>query len=98
MSLLPHEEIGMEVHRDVDQFFRIDEGEGKLVIEGGGEHELKNGTSILVKAGTRHNVVNTSGNTSLKLYTVYAPPNHPPDRIQKTKAEAVDAEEKEKRL
>lgn len=92
MSLLPNEDIGMEVHPNVDQFFRIDEGNGQLDIKGEGKSAIENGTSIVVKAGTYHNII--AGNKGLKLYTVYAPPNHPPDRAQKTKAEAMAAEAK----
>lgn len=92
MSLLPNEDIGMEVHPNVDQFFRIDEGNGQLDIKGEGKSAIENGTSIVVKAGTYHNII--AGNKGLKLYTVYAPPNHPPDRVQKTKAEAMAAEAK----
>jgi mannose-6-phosphate isomerase-like protein (cupin superfamily)/uncharacterized protein YegP (UPF0339 family) len=90
MSLLPNEDIGMEVHPNVDQFFRIDEGNGQLDIKGEGKSAIENGTSIVVKAGTYHNII--AGNKGLKLYTVYAPPNYPPDRVQKTKAEAMAAE------
>lgn len=91
MSLLPNEDIGMEVHKDVDQFFRIDEGNGQLDIQGEGKSAIEDGTSIVIKAGTYHNII--AGDKGLKLYTVYAPPNHPPDRIQKTKAEAVEAKD-----
>lgn len=92
MSLLPNEDIGMEVHPDVDQFFRIDDGDGFCEIEGEGKTPIQDGSSIVINAGTRHNII--AGDKGLKLYTIYAPPNHPPDRVQKTKAEAV-AEEKQ---
>lgn len=92
MSLLPNEDIGMEVHEDVDQFFRIDDGDGFCEIEGEGKTPIKDGSSIVIKAGTHHNII--AGDKGLKLYTIYAPPNHPPDRVQKTKAEVV-AEEKQ---
>jgi mannose-6-phosphate isomerase-like protein (cupin superfamily) len=91
MSLLPNEDIGMEVHEDVDQFFRIDEGDGFCEIKDGEKTPIKDGSSIVIKAGTYHNII--AGDKGLKLYTIYAPPNYPPDREQKTKAEAV-AEEK----
>lgn len=90
MSLKPNEDIGMEVHSNVDQFFRIDDGSGFLEIKDKGKYPIKDGTSIVIKAGTNHNIM--AGNNGLKLYTVYAPPNHPPDRLQKTKAEAIAAE------
>jgi len=92
MSLLPNEDIGMEVHPDVDQFFRIDDGNGFCKIEGEGKTPIQNGSSIIIKAGTHHNII--AGDQGLKLYTIYAPPNHPPDRVQKTKAEAMAEEEK----
>ena len=88
MSLLPNEEIGLETHTMVDQFFRIEEGEGKVVIEGE-EHIFKAGDAIIVPAGTAHNVINTSADKQLKLYTLYSPPNHPDGKIHKTKAEAM---------
>jgi len=91
MSLLPNEDIGMEVHDNVDQFFRIEKGEGLLEIEGQGSQPVKDGFSILITAGTKHNVKNI-GSEPLKLYTIYGPPNHPADRVQKTKAEAMAAE------
>ncbi len=92
MCLLPNEEIGMEVHDTVDQFFRIEEGHGKVVMDGE-EKEFESGDAIIVPAGTQHNIINTSAEEDLKLYTIYSPPNHPPDRVQKTKAEAMAAEE-----
>ncbi|MDM7919569.1 MAG: cupin domain-containing protein [Methanosarcina sp.] len=88
MSIDVGDDIGMETHGNVDQFFRIEEGEGKLVIEGKGEFPVASGSSILVKQGTAHNIVNT-GNKSLKLYTIYSPPNHPPDKVQATKKSAT---------
>lgn len=92
MSLLPNEEIGMEVHQTVDQFFRIEKGQGKVIMNGE-EHEIKDGSAIIVPAGTEHNVINTSGTDALKLYTIYSPPNHPDKKIHKTKAEAMADEE-----
>ncbi len=91
MSLLPNEDIGMEVHDKVDQFFRVEEGEGLLEVEGQGTQPLQSGSSILITAGTKHNVKNI-GDKPLKLYTIYGPPNHPADTLQNTKAEAVAAE------
>ena len=93
MSLLPGEEIGMEVHPQVDQFFRIEEGQAKVVIDGE-EHEVDEGFAIIVPAGSQHNVVNT-GSNPLKLYTLYSPPNHPDGTIHPTRAEAMAAEEEE---
>jgi len=93
MSLLPGEEIGMEVHPQVDQFFRIEEGRAKVVIDGE-EHEVDEGFAIIVPAGSQHNVVNT-GSNPLKLYTLYSPPNHPDGTIHRTRAEAMAAEKEE---
>jgi len=94
MSLQPNEEIGMEVHETVDQFFRVEKGQGKVIMNGE-EHEIKDGIAIIVPAGTQHNVVNTSVNEPLRLYTIYSPPNHPPGTIHKTKAEAMAGEAEE---
>jgi mannose-6-phosphate isomerase-like protein (cupin superfamily) len=90
MSLKPGEDIGMEVHDNVDQFFRFDQGEGKVVIEGA-EFDVTDGDSVVVPAGSNHNIINT-GSGDLKLYTVYTPPNHPDGTIHKTKQEADAAE------
>ncbi|MCX6717684.1 MAG: cupin domain-containing protein [Candidatus Taylorbacteria bacterium] len=86
MKLLPKEEIGEEVHK-VDQFFRIERGEG-IVIINGDEHHIEDGSAILVPAGSRHNVINTSSDSSMRLYTIYMPPQHRDHTIHKTKAEA----------
>lgn len=86
MTLQPGEEIGMEVHDNVDQFFRIEEGEGKIVIAGK-ETPISDGSAMVVPAGTEHNVINT-GSEPLKLYTIYSPPNHRDGVIHHTKAEA----------
>ncbi|BCX14420.1 MAG: cupin [Patescibacteria group bacterium] len=87
MSLKPGEDIGEEVHPNVDQFFRIEEGEGKVVINGE-ESAIFEGSAVVVPAGARHNVINTSQTEALKLYTIYSPPNHPDGTVHKTKAEA----------
>ena len=92
MNLLPKEEIGNEVHKTVDQFFRIEEGQAKFVFNGKEEHIAKAGDAVIVPAGTFHNVINTSATEPLKLYTIYSPPNHPDGTIHKTKAEAEAAE------
>ncbi len=84
MSLLPGEEIGEEVHT-VDQFLRIEQGAGKAILEGVLQ-DIADGSSIVVPAGTKHNVVNT-GTNSMKLYTLYTPPHHRDGVIHKTKAE-----------
>jgi mannose-6-phosphate isomerase-like protein (cupin superfamily) len=87
MCLQPNEDIGMEMHPNVDQFFRLEEGEGKVIMNGE-EHVVKNGDAIIVPAGTQHNVINTSPSQPLKLYTIYSPPNHKDGVVHKTKAEA----------
>jgi mannose-6-phosphate isomerase-like protein (cupin superfamily) len=92
MSLLPGEEIGNEVHKTVDQFFRIEKGDAKFVFNGKEEHLVEDGDAVIVPAGTFHNVINTSDTKPLKLYTVYSPPNHPDGTVHKTKAEAEAAE------
>ncbi len=95
MCLQPGEEIGNEVHANVDQFFRIEQGEAAFVFAGKEKHLAKDGDAIIVPAGTYHNVVNTSKTTKLKLYTIYSPPNHPDKTVHKTKAEAERAEAQE---
>ncbi len=85
MSLLPNEEIGMEMHDNVDQFFRIEKGSGKVIMDGE-EHQISDGFAIVVPAGTEHNVI--AGETGLKLYTIYSPANHKDGIIHKTKAAA----------
>ena len=91
MSLKPGEEIGLEVHNNVDQFFRVDEGEGEITIDGK-KSQIKDGFAVVVPAGSEHNIVNT-GDTDLKLYTIYSPSNHPDGTIHKTYQEAMKAEE-----
>lgn len=91
MSLLPGEDIGMEVH-DLDQFIRVEQGEGKAILNGE-ESPLSDGFVVIVPGGTEHNILNTSSTAKLKLYTLYAPPNHRDGVIHKTKAEAEADEE-----
>jgi mannose-6-phosphate isomerase-like protein (cupin superfamily) len=96
MCLQPGEEIGNEVHPQVDQFFRIEQGEAQFVFNNGKEkHVVKNGDAVIVPAGTYHNVINNSDEEQLKLYTIYSPPNHPDGTIHETKADAEAAEEAE---
>ena len=89
MSLQPGEDIGNEVHAEVDQFFRIEEGDARFVFSGKEEHLVKSGDAVLVPAGTFHNVINASTTKPLKLYTIYTPPQHPDGTVQKTKADAA---------
>lgn len=86
MSLLPKEEIGEEVHH-LDQFLRIEEGEGAAILDGV-SHPIQKDFVIVVPAGTKHNIVNTSATSTMKLYTLYAPPEHRDGTIHKTKADA----------
>jgi mannose-6-phosphate isomerase-like protein (cupin superfamily) len=92
MSLRPGEEIGEETHSDVDQFFRFEKGEGKVIIDGV-EHSVKDGSAVIVPAGARHNVINTSKRADLKLYTIYSPPEHRDGVVHHTKKEAMSGEE-----
>lgn len=87
MSLKPDEEIGMEVHPDNDQFFRFESGTGKCVINDN-KYEVKDGAAVVVPAGARHNVINTSGDKELKLYTIYSPAHHKDGITRATKQEA----------
>jgi mannose-6-phosphate isomerase-like protein (cupin superfamily) len=95
MCLQPGEEIGNEVHESVDQFFRIEEGKAKFILNGDEEHLVHENDAVVIQAGTYHNVINASKKKQLKLYTVYSPPNHPDGTIHKNKAEADAAEEHE---
>lgn len=88
MSLAPGEEIGSEVHPNIDQFFRFDSGTGKVVIDGV-EHEVRDGFSAIVPAGANHNVINTSTDKPLKFYTLYSPPEHIDGTVRATKADAA---------
>jgi mannose-6-phosphate isomerase-like protein (cupin superfamily) len=92
MCLRPGEDIGDEVHPNVDQFFRIEQGEAKFVFNEKEEHLVHDGDAVVVPAGTYHNVINTSKTAMLKMYTIYSPPNHPDGTVHKTKAEAEAAE------
>ena len=90
MSLKPGEDIGMEVHT-LDQFFRVEKGEGIAVLDGI-EHEIKDGSAIVIPAGANHNIINSMSG-EMKLYTLYSPPNHQDGVIHKTKTEASADEE-----
>ena len=91
MAIKPGDEIGTEIHNGNDQFFRIEAGKGKAVLAGK-EFQLEDGMVVVVPAGVQHNIINTSANEMLKLYTIYSPPQHPDGTVHKTKAEA-DAHE-----
>jgi mannose-6-phosphate isomerase-like protein (cupin superfamily) len=86
MALKPGEDIGEEVHQ-LDQFIRVEKGEGKAVLDGV-ESPIADGSVVIVPKDTRHNIINT-GAESMKLYTLYAPPDHKDKLIHKTKADAL---------
>ena len=87
MSLLPGEEIGLDTHPETDQFIRVEEGKGKAILDSQ-EYVLKDGSAIIIPAGTEHNIINASSKWALKLYTICTPPEHPRGMIHKTKADA----------
>lgn len=91
MSIEPGEEIGEEVHADRDQFFRIEEGEAEIMIDGH-RQKVEGDDAIIVPAGARHNVINT-GKEPLKLYTIYGPPEHRDGIVRSTKAAAAASPE-----
>ena len=93
MVLRPGEEIGMERHMDGDQFVRVESGEGEVILDGE-RSPLRDGSAVVVPAGVEHNFLNTSRTEPLRLYTLYAPPEHPDGTVNRTKA---DAEEYERR-
>lgn len=92
MSLKPGEDIGSEVHPENDQFFRIDAGKGKAVINET-EYEIEDGDVVVVPKGAEHNIINTSDSEDLKLYTIYAPSHHKDGIVRVTKQEALENEE-----
>ena len=87
MSLKPKEEIGSEVHEENDQFLRFEGGSGRVVIDDS-KYTVKDGDAVVIPAGARHNVINTSATDELKLYTIYSPPHHKDGIVRKTKEEA----------
>jgi mannose-6-phosphate isomerase-like protein (cupin superfamily) len=90
MALKPKEEIGMEVHK-LDQFFRVEEGTGEAILNDV-RTVISAGFAVLVPAGTNHNIINT-GSVPMKLYTIYAPPNHRDGIVHRTRAEAEKGNE-----
>lgn len=87
MSLLPNESIGMEIHETTDQFIRIEKGKGKAIINNE-VYMIEDDSAIVIPAGTKHNIINSSSTDPMKLYTVYSPAHHRPGTIHKTKKEA----------
>ena len=89
MSIAPGDDIGMETHDDIDQFIRVESGYGIAVI-GDSKYELSDGVAIVIPAGEQHNVINSSEEEALKLYTVYTPPEHPDGKVHQTKQDALN--------
>lgn len=87
MSLQPKEEIGLEIHSDNDQFFRFESGTGRVIIDDN-EYAVSDGMAVIVPAGAEHNVINTSADQPLKMYTLYAPAHHRDGIVHETKAAA----------
>ncbi|MGE5425849.1 MAG: cupin domain-containing protein [Bacillota bacterium] len=92
MSLKPEEEIGTEIHADNDQFIRIEQGQGLCIIDGN-EYAIGDGSAVVIPAGAEHNIINTSSQMKLKLYTLYSPPHHKDGIVRKTKKQAEEEAE-----
>jgi|SRR5687768_901003 len=90
MTLQPGEDIGRETHEDIDQFIRVESGEGEALLDGT-QHQLGDGSAVVIPAGVEHNIINTSSSTRLKLYTLYSPPEHADGTVHRTKREAEAA-------
>lgn len=91
MCIPSGEDIGEEMHT-VDQFIRVEEGDAKSILDGV-ERDLTDGSVVVIPAGVRHNIINTSSSDSLKLYTLYSPPHHRDAVVHKTKADALKDDE-----
>lgn len=87
MTLQPKEEVGLETHHDNDQFFRFEKWMGLCTIDGN-EYAVKDGSAIIIPAGSKHNIINTSETETLHMYTIYSPAHHKDGIIRVTKAEA----------
>ena len=94
MCLQPGEDIGTEVHDQEDQFIRVEKGTGKAVIAGI-EYPLADWVAVIVPARTEHNIINTSAEEAMQLYTIYSPAHHPDGTVHETKADAIRAEAEE---
>jgi mannose-6-phosphate isomerase-like protein (cupin superfamily) len=92
MSLKPKEEIGMETHPENDQFLRFEGGTGRVMIDAS-KYSVKDGDAVVIPAGAKHNVVNTSASDELKIYTIYSPPHHKDGIVHKTKEQAEKDDE-----
>ena len=84
MTLQPGDEIGREIHEEHDQFIRVESGAGAVILNGE-EHRLRDGIAVVIPAGVEHNVINTSRDERLRLYTLYSPPEHPDRTVHRTK-------------
>jgi mannose-6-phosphate isomerase-like protein (cupin superfamily) len=84
MSIKVGTDIGMETHKHTDQFIRIESGVGMAILDGK-KYKLTDGSAVVIPAGTKHNIINISKTEPLKLYTIYTPPEHKPNTIQKNK-------------
>ena len=92
MSLKPKEEIGEETHPENDQFLRFEGGTGRVIIDAS-KYSVKDGDAVVIPAGAKHNVINTSATDELKIYTIYSPPHHKDGTIHKTKEQAEKDDE-----
>ena len=92
MSLRPKEEIGLETHPENDQFLRFEGGRGRVEVDGT-RYTVKDGDAVVIPAGAKHNVVNTSATEELKIYTIYSPPHHMDGIVHKTKEQAETDDE-----
>ena len=92
MSLKPKEEIGAETHPENDQFLRFEGGTGRVIIDAS-KYSVKDGDAVVIPAGAKHNVINTSPTDELKIYTIYSPPHHKDGTIHKTKEQAEKDDE-----
>ena len=92
MSLKPKEEIGLETHPENDQFLRFEGGTGRVIVAGS-TYPVKDGDAVVIPAGAKHNVVNTSATEELKIYTIYSPPHHKDGTVHKTKEQAETDDE-----
>jgi mannose-6-phosphate isomerase-like protein (cupin superfamily) len=92
MSLKPNEDIGEEIHDENDQFIRFEAGTGRVEIDGN-NYNVEDGSAVVIPAGAKHNVINTSDEEELKIYTIYSPPHHKDQIVRKTKEEAEENDE-----
>ena len=92
MSLEPKEEIGLETHPENDQFLRFEGGTGRVIVDES-KYTVKDGDAVVIPAGAKHNVVNTSATEELKIYTIYSPPHHKDGTVHKTKEQAEKDDE-----